>query len=178
MTSPPGYPHISEWANFHEVLDGAPLVTAMNAHAGRFWAKEGVALSVKGQEAVVLGSEYMWNKEALTQSAALLWRTTYDSEDARGWSGSVLCQGRPTDVDARAVLFQNFQAGLQPHVAEVDGRPPKSTEFRPMFKGGFLLPEEIRKSGIRVSWGEGSLEPTSLNDARRTSMESKRFVTG
>ena len=134
-------------------------------------------MSTKAQEAVVLGSEYVWHRETLSQSAAPLWRTTPDFDHARGWSGSVLCQGTPTDTEARAVLFQNFQTSLQPEAARVDGRHIVSAAAEPLPKGGFLLPCKIRKSTIRVMRGERSLEPTFLNAAQRQSAEPKRFET-
>jgi hypothetical protein len=164
MNSPPGYPAVSGWGSYREVMDGAPVfVTAMNARTERFWAKEGTGMSGDGQEAVILGAEYFWDEQALSQSAALLWRTGYDSEDVRGWSGSILCQGKTTDAEVRAVILQNFEASLTAQVAEVDGRTLVPQDYCPMYKGGFLLPQEIRDSTIRLEQGGKSLEPVSLN---------------
>lgn len=63
--------------------------------------------------------------------------------------------------------------------AQVDGRPIASSQYepiehKPMYKGGFLMPKEIR---IRMNRGERSLKPTSVNVARRMSVEPKRFET-
>jgi hypothetical protein len=160
-------------------MDGAPIfMVAMNAQTGRFWAQEGTAMSSKAQEAVISGTEYLWDKEALSQSAALLWRTGFDSDDVAGYSGSVLCEGKPTDAEAKAVLFQNFQGHLKSQAADADGRPVADNEYQPMYKGGFLLPQEIRESAIRVGRAGKSLEPTSLNPARQRSQTQRRAVTG
>lgn len=74
----------------------------------------------------------------------MLWRTTRDTDSVQGASGSVLCLGEPHHETARALLFQNFEGSLtaSEHVKIADN------EDAPKFKGGFLLPEEIRQARI------------------------------
>ncbi len=89
-------------------------------------------MSSKAQEAVISGTEYHGNKEALSQRAALLWRTGFDSVDVADYSSFVLCEGKPTDAEAKAVLFHNFQGHLKSQVADADGRPVADNEYQSM----------------------------------------------
>ena len=96
------------------------------------------------QEAIAHGAQYSWDTKARTPNTALLWRTLHDSDTVQGTSGSVLCLGRPSDPYARAVLFQNFEGPLAPSQNVQIAR----TETSPRFKGGFLLPTEVRDAEI------------------------------
>ena len=49
-------------------------------------------------KATVLGSQYLWDRQAWSRSASLIWRTVETSSPATGWSGSVLCLGKPSDT--------------------------------------------------------------------------------
>lgn len=98
----------------------------------------------QAQQSIVHGTQYSWDEKARAQGTALLWRTIRDTDGVEGASGSVLCLGNPQDRTARALLFQNFQGRLMANENVKIG----DNEDRPTFKGGFLLPSEIRNSQI------------------------------
>jgi hypothetical protein len=100
--------------------------------------------------ALLLGTEYIWDREASDQAVAMLWRSKEDVDSARGYSGSVLCTGTPTDQHGEAVVFQNYETGLR----ILDG------SLFAIIKAGFLLPREIRESIIVVPEQK---EPISYN---------------
>ncbi|KAJ5415192.1 hypothetical protein N7465_003887 [Penicillium sp. CMV-2018d] len=87
-------------------------------------------------------TQYSWDAQAF--GTALLWRTLRDTDSVRGESCSILCLGELQHETARALLFQNFEEPLTAsehiHIDE--------NEDAPSSKGGFLLPEEIRRSQI------------------------------
>ncbi|OQD81017.1 hypothetical protein PENANT_c030G01654 [Penicillium antarcticum] len=68
------------------------------------------------RKATVIGTQYLWDRTAYSQTASLLWKTNEPSSPADGWSGSVLCLGGPTDESSLAVIFQNFQVPCTTHV--------------------------------------------------------------
>ena len=133
-------------------------------------------MAKEAQAAIALGSEYTWDREATSQNAALLWRTVEDVNSAAGFSGSVLCLGRTTDPTALALVFQNYEGALDPSHAPHDHRI--KAQQGAMFKGGFLLPNDIRSSTIEMVH-QVDFEPRSLNVAKRSSAGSEqRSVTG
>ncbi|KAM5438140.1 hypothetical protein McanMca71_000441 [Microsporum canis] len=69
-------------------------------------ALDGKVATKPTQQAIVEGSQYAWESTAI--SASLLWRTTSDDDDVEGFSGAVLCLGRPSDQNVKAVVSQNF----------------------------------------------------------------------
>lgn len=115
IPSPPGFPMISGWAPYSAVLDGGPiLVCRLNAVTVGWRALADRGTSAAAQEAIALGSEYLWDRNTRTQSASIIWRTIYDPDSAQGFSGSVLCLGQSTDKTAQAVVFQNYEGLLKP----------------------------------------------------------------
>lgn len=137
MTSPPGLPTIDGWATYSSVLDGGPLfVMRMNCVTGTW--------------------------RSFSQNASLLWRTNYDHDRADGFSGSVLCLGRPTDKNVTAVLFQNFESPIRPWQDLTDHTTTVTDKWNPTFKGDFLLPEKIRNATIKTVPGHASKAFNSL----------------
>ncbi|KAM5434248.1 hypothetical protein MferCBS31731_006742 [Microsporum ferrugineum] len=94
-------------ANYNNALDGKPLfVTTFDTIKGETTQITGNVSTKPTQQAIVEGSQYAWESTAI--SASLLWRTTSDDDDVEGFSGAVLCLGRPSDQNVRAVVSQNF----------------------------------------------------------------------
>ncbi|KAI9375182.1 hypothetical protein BJX61DRAFT_192188 [Aspergillus egyptiacus] len=142
MVSPPGYPIISAWAPYGNVLAGAPLyAVACNAQAHHWRVIAGAKVTPAVADSVLLGSEYIWDREACDQAVAMLWRSKEDVDSASGYSGSVLCTGTPTDQHGEAVVFQNYETGI---------RTWEGPSLSANIKAGFLLPGEIRESTIVV----------------------------
>ncbi|KAI9807753.1 MAG: hypothetical protein M1826_004454 [Phylliscum demangeonii] len=150
LASPPGMPSISGWGSYAAALDGGPLFVCRLEFVSGVWKKlEGRGMSREAQEAVALGCDYTWNRRALSQNASILWRTNSDSDSALGFSGSVLCLGRITDATARAIVFQNYESPL---ISTQVARDVKGAlELGATFKGGFLLPPEVRFATIEVA---------------------------
>lgn len=138
---------MSGWASYSTVLAGSEVYAVrMNTMTGRWLVLEGTVDPNAIRDATVLGAQYLWDREAYSQTASLLWRTTEPFSPADGWSGSVLCLGRPTDASSKAIVFQNFQV---PCTTLVD---PQTGDSQDSFaKGGFLLPQEVRSSTIVIS---------------------------
>lgn len=177
LTSPPKTPTIAGWGSYAAVLDGHPLfVSCLNVISGRWRNAEGRGTSKAAHAAIAAGSEYPWTRRAVSQNTALLWRTEYDPECLRGYSGSVLCLGRLTDPTAQAVIFQNFQAPIKPQHVINDHRDTLYGDRREVFKAGFLLPEEIRQSKIQMADPPKVLEPQSLNPTKRASTDNQRRI--
>ncbi|KAI9793349.1 MAG: hypothetical protein M1816_000241 [Peltula sp. TS41687] len=174
VTNPPGMPMIVGWGSYAAALDGGPLcVCRLNVITGKWRHIECRGMA---KEVIALGSEYSWDREAASQNAALLWRTVDDVDPAVGFSGSVLCLGRPTDPTALALVLQNYEGDWDPGPARHDHR----AEVRrgAIFKAGFLLPSEIRSSTIEMVH-QMDFEPRSLIAAKRSSTSSgQRSVTG
>lgn len=151
---------VVDWAPYEDALDGQPVFTCLF----HVWDKaaeiiEGGLASRATQEAVVIGSEYIWEKNATSQSASILWRTDSDLTTAAGFSGSTLCVGKPSDKYVKALVFQNFQKPITS--SEVAGNDRVlSNEYGCLIKGGFVLPQEIRDSEIHRG------EPTERTQTR------------
>lgn len=137
VVSPPGYPVISGWATYSEALSGACVYAVrLNAVVGSWRALQGHVDQEALSKATVLGSQYLWEEQARSQSASLIWRTAENSSPANGWSGSVLCLGKPGDATSQAIVFQNYQI-----------RCIDQQDFA-LLKAGFLLPDEIRAATV------------------------------
>jgi hypothetical protein len=137
-------------------------------------------MSAAAQNAVVMGTQYTWNREAFHVNASILWRTNHDHDRATGFSGSVLCLGKPTDKVAKAVVFQNFESPVKPWEVLHDHRQSVSDPWNPTFKGGFLLPEDIRNAKIRtIPNAQKHIFGTVRAWTNRSSQDSdRRVVTG
>lgn len=177
ITSPAGLPRIVRWGEYREVLDGSPIfVTSLNLHTGNPNARYGSAVSQRAQCALAEGSEYLWERSSASQSVSFLWRTVYDGDHLKGYSGSVLCLGQPQDRTCSAICFQNFETPLYSReFLREDGRaPPNDNIHSPTFKGGFLLPSEIRGAEILCGEAEVSVAPGTFPRQERSSTEVRR----
>lgn len=157
LTNPPGTLVITGWASHEEALRGGSLfLVCQNVATGVFRTFTGQAIETQIQSAIVDGHGYIWNKMAASPSRSLLWRTVddhgafSDGKFVYGASGAVLCLGRPTDREARVVVFQNFQGPLDYSLLPKAQQPMDELKWA-TYKGGFLVPQEIRQSEIRVS---------------------------
>ncbi|KAJ5791593.1 uncharacterized protein N7518_008604 [Penicillium psychrosexuale] len=164
LISPPGYPAVSEWASYSTVLAGSDVyVVRMNTVVGRWALLEGTVDPNAIRNATVIGTQYLWDRTAHSQTASLLWKTKEPFSPADGWSGSVLCLGRPTDESSQAVVFQNFEVLCTTFVELEPGRTQDV-----LVKGGFLLPESIRSSQIVISNDEHRGRNSDTYPRRRT----------
>ncbi|KAI2725560.1 hypothetical protein CBS147354_4731 [Penicillium roqueforti] len=148
LTNPPNTPRVTEWGPYEAALQGRPVfVHRYNIATGSLFTYQGHGVTTQAQQCIIHGTQYSWDARAF--GTALLWRTPRDTDSVQGTSSSVLCLGEPQHKTARALLFQNFEAPLTAsesvHIDE--------NEEGPVFKGGFLLPEEIRRSHI-ITVGE------------------------
>ncbi|KAL3433411.1 hypothetical protein BDV09DRAFT_186676 [Aspergillus tetrazonus] len=148
MVRPPGYPIISASAPYGKVLASAPLYTVTLDTQTPYWREaEGAKAALPVADLVLLGSEYIWDREASDQTVAVLWRSKNDVDSAGDSFGSY----------GEAVVFHNYDTCLR--MWESEG-PSSFTNI----KAGFLLPGEIRKSMIVVP---GPNQPTGYNTVRR-----------
>lgn len=138
------------WANYENALDGQPVFACLFNVWNQIQTIEGDLASRATQKAVVIGSESLWIRDAVSQSASILWRTESDFTTASGWSGSALCVGKPTDRYVKALVFQNFQKPFT-SVDVAGGDRQLSSEYGCSIKGGFVLPQEIRDFEIHRS---------------------------
>jgi hypothetical protein len=153
----PGIPAIDGWADLGTVLDGAPVfMSSYNTILGDL-VKVGTAIRTgqnvisEAHSALVQGTQWVWDGEIMTQSAALIWRITPNRPNqytpVGGFSGSALCLGRVTNSTVKAVVFQNFEAPYPSGPALGDSRPADYPTFN--IKGGFVLPRELLESEIQ-----------------------------
>ncbi|KAM5457522.1 hypothetical protein MaudCBS49596_000717 [Microsporum audouinii] len=182
VTHSPNAPPIAGWGSYSDALDGAPLfVCRVNPITGIWTSLEGRGISVEAHAALAQGAEYYWDRETETQTASLLWRTTHDQTPAAGYSGSVLCLGRLTDSTSKALLFQNYESGRRPKsrvnpFSELVRYPERAT-----YKGGFILPNEIRQADIimETNYYARGFGSNSVPSKRRSSdAEKRRMVSG
>lgn len=151
ITNPPGVGIVNEWANYKDALDGKPVFVARF----RVWVNSavkeyGVTSTEATKQALVEGTEYLWIERAV--SASFLWRTIDgDRRSIGGFSGSVLCLGRPTDTSVKAVVFQNYETPIRLLSQIRGGERPLNNDEPWLMKAGFLLPQEIRDSQILMS---------------------------
>ncbi|OQE18103.1 hypothetical protein PENFLA_c022G08050 [Penicillium flavigenum] len=122
----------------------------LNVMTGNLIRRTGFGVSRRAQQALAEDSEYLWDKETLSQSVSILWRTEYDGEALTGLSGAALCLGQISDRTCLAVCFQNFEFPLYSRAfLEEDHRdPPPQYVAWPRMKGGFLLPSEVQQAEI------------------------------
>lgn len=135
---------MSEWASYSTALAGSDVYAVrMNTAVGRWPPLQSTIDSNAIRNATVIGTEYLCDQTARSQTASLLWTTTEPSTPAIGWSGSVLCLGRPTDQSSKAIVFQNFEVQCY---SVIDPMTGKSKDM--IVKAGLLLPESVRSSTI------------------------------
>lgn len=112
MISPSNVGIIDGWASYEDVLDGQPIfMTKFDVLKDKTKDMCGTIATEATKRAVVQGADYFWTGRAV--SASLLWRTERDYESVRGWSGSVLCLGKPKDPKVKAVVFQNYERQIK-----------------------------------------------------------------
>lgn len=182
VKSPPNVGEVVDWAAYEDALDGQPVFCCL-FHVGDKAAEilEGGIASRETQEALVIGSEYIWEKNAVTQTASILWRTNQDHTTASGWSGSTLCVEKSSDKQVKALLFQNFQKYIRS--SEVAGNDRElSNEYGCLIKGGFVLPQEIRDSEIHRgesaertqtrNWASNPMRSRQASDNKRRDFSS------
>ncbi|RPA78297.1 hypothetical protein BJ508DRAFT_378403 [Ascobolus immersus RN42] len=163
MRTPKGFPKLrKQFGDPEEVLHGEPVLTMVHelqyAHFDereKFKTLEG---SVIGQgpllEQIVDAASYNYVASSLGPQRSLLWRSIQtDLDSAEGASGSVLCVGKPTQEYVTAICFQNYQAPFPtPSAASlIPEHLAREGDELLHYKGGFLLPDEIRKSRIRIN---------------------------
>lgn len=158
LKSPTGVASVDGWARYEDALDGQPVFACLfNAWKNKLKILEGNVGAKATQQAVVVGSEHLWLKKAHSQSASILWRTEKDWVSSKGWSGSALCVGKPTDLTAKALVFQNYETPIRHGEIAANDRPLVGDNGGWVIKGGFLLPQEIREA--ELVQGEPSLRP-------------------
>lgn len=172
---PPNVNMVPEWASYEDVLQGSPVfATALNVQFNRWKKLEGTIASKGVEKAVVEGMDYFWDRETMSSSAGIIWRTTNDSLCAGGWSGSVLCLGTP--VEGKPLVFQNYEHKFDKWPA---GEGPEQTTPTDFVKGGFLLPTDIRNAKILFGPGgtrrEVNSEPPTFPGATVTRASRKEF---
>lgn len=123
---------ITGWANYEEALDGKPVFVRQ---------LDDIASSVR---ALIEGTAYFWDKSDRV-SASLFWRTEEDFDCASKNSTAVLCLGKLTDRNDRAVVFQSYGVPRPKYPNEGN---LKLIDRHDCMKGGFVLPQEIRESQI------------------------------
>ncbi|KAJ5944107.1 hypothetical protein N7516_004275 [Penicillium verrucosum] len=151
MVTPNHTPQVSGWGAYKDVLDGNPVfVTGFNVSTGNQIRRIGTGISRRAHQAIVEGSQYFWDKELLSQSVSILWRTQNDQDSLQGLSGTALCLGLVSDKTCLAVCFQNFESPLRSQASlNEDHRGTPSHEYPGIrIKGGFLLPPEMRECQI------------------------------
>jgi hypothetical protein len=137
---------VTEWADYEDALDGnSVFVTKFDVWINKERREFGNTSSKPTQAAIVEGSEYLWLSTAV--NASLLWRTHEDYRTVKGFSGSVLCLGHPSDKTVKAIVFQNYELPIKSW--QVKGGDRELTgDYGWRIKAGFFLPEEIRESEI------------------------------
>lgn len=173
----PGLPAIDGWADLGTVLDGAPVF--MSSYNTVLGDQEEVGTAIRTEQnviseahsALVQGTQWVWDGEIMTQSAALIWRITPKTPGqytpVGGFSGSALCLGRVTDSTVKAVVFQNFEAPYPSGPALGDSKPADYPTFN--IKGGFVLPRELLESEIQCLQ---ELAPKNFDSAPTRARES------
>lgn len=145
LNSPTGIVSVDGWAYYGDALDGQPVFTCLfNAWINKLKILEGNIAARATQEVVVVGSEYLWLKKSHSQSASILWRTDIDWMSSRGWSGSALCLGKPTDLTAKALVFQNYERPVRHGEVSANDRHLVGDNGGWVIKGGFCCPRDKR----------------------------------
>ncbi|KAJ5110669.1 hypothetical protein N7532_001204 [Penicillium argentinense] len=139
VSNPPRAPKIIGWGEYRDALDGhSAFAMALSA------------LTDEPQDPVETDSDMIYSG----QCKKPWWRERNTSGTAsrarkmEGLSGSVLCLGQPTDLNCRAVLFKHFETPICPQHFEPTDTAALGDIAWSSFKGGFLLPWEIRNAEI------------------------------
>lgn len=153
LSNHPGTPRIIGWGPLREALDGHPLfTTSLNMRTEKSKTHAGTDTSAIAQEAIIEGSQYLWDRKLLTQSVSvsILWRTEQDHDSTTSHPGSLLCMSRLQDQACRVVCFQNFEFALYSRESlRYNRRPlPDKRYPTPRIKGGFILPDSVREAEI------------------------------
>ncbi|KAK2874954.1 hypothetical protein FQN49_001928 [Arthroderma sp. PD_2] len=148
---PPGGIRELQWAEYQDAFDnaGSVFVCKFNADTGLGHMRRGHIVSEEVQKAVIEGSEYLWDLDTMSSSAAIIWRTIPTRNGVEGWSGSALCLGKALDRLVKVVAFQSFQLAI-PKEVDKTGLYPKGGVIFESYKGGYVLPQEVRESEIIV----------------------------
>ncbi|KAJ5765130.1 hypothetical protein N7520_004689 [Penicillium odoratum] len=175
VCNPPGYPAVSEWADYSTALDGRQDVYTVSHHvqAGRWRAIEGKVDQTLFNRSVILGTGYRWSQRENTQAAVILWHTEPALTPTQGWSGAPLCVGRPNDPIAKALAFQNFQQAFK--LPLKDGKPDGV-----LIKAGFVLPADIKNSTILSANSEATRPlfntlPAKIRNSSEASPQRRSF---
>lgn len=151
ILSPSGVGIIRGWADYENALDGQPVfMTRFDVCINRVREEQGRIATESTKVALVQGAEYWWLSRAI--SASLLWRTKEDYRPVSGFSGSVLCLGRPGDAEVDAVVFQNYQTPMRR--SQISGEEDLTGDHGWSMKAGFFLPQEIRECRIVTGIGQ------------------------
>lgn len=176
LVNSPNGPLLTGWGSYASVLDGGSVFMYRINVATRRWRHlTGSGVSRPTQVAIAAGAEHSWESAAVAPTTSLLWMTPSNADTAQGYSGSVLCLGKPTDPTAFAVVFQNFESALKSRHGLSNQKGVKDEEVM-WFKAGFLLPAEIREATIQMGYESPIIEPKSLNPATRLSKEDHRRI--
>ncbi|KAF3022348.1 hypothetical protein E8E15_009193 [Penicillium rubens] len=170
IISPDGTPRVVGWGSYRNVLDGHPLfVMGLNVMTGNLIRRTSFGVSGRAQQALAEGSEYLWDKETLSQSVSILWRTEYDGDSPTDLSSATLCLGQISDRTCLAVCFQNFEFPLysRAFLEEDHIDTPLKKVARPRMKGGFLLPSEVQRAEIICDDPEISAAPGTFPTRER-----------
>lgn len=133
------------WGQCGKALRGRPVfVTRYNVGTSSWFTYQGYGMTRLAQHSIIHGTQYSWERKTRHPSTALLWRTMRDTDTVERVSGSVLCLGQIHEETAQALLFQNFEGSLM----ATDHVQISPDEDSPSFKGGLLLPQEVRNSQI------------------------------
>jgi hypothetical protein len=121
----PGMPPITGWGDIEEVLAGKHRLFMTSLHinpcigVAEWKTHEGLTdVDQNLQRSQVEAMQYIWQKDSFEEpKTAILWRNVKGPKDllsAKGFSGTVLCQGQPTDKVVKALVFQKFQWEVTP----------------------------------------------------------------
>lgn len=155
MSMPPNFPMVeSSFGDPEEALIAPDLfLSRFNVRFDRWDTFTGHAVTGSAREALIVGMDYFWKTRHVKVKRALIWRTEIDDYSAGGASGSTLCLGVPSALTCKPVLFQNYETGFQQNKfwtmdgfrSQITGMPGMAT-----FKGGFLLPADVRTAEIII----------------------------
>ena len=138
MEVPDRTPCIVRRGSYEALSAGAPaFMTACSPGTGNPGRKLCKAVSREAQKAIHEGSQYLWNKQHSNQAVSILWRTRDDEETATGFSGSILCPGKPDDGKCLAVCMQNFEFKAWPKSFLSHLNPFSKRTEKVMIKGEF-----------------------------------------
>ena len=159
ISQPPRAPKIVGWGDYRAALDGqfafAMVLNALPEHSTDESRRD---MFGSMQKVIVEGTEYLWDRKSRTQSAALIWRCMHDGSEMEGLSGSVLCLGQRGDSECRAVLFKNFETPICSQHFECNHAARGDVSWS-AFKGGFVLPDEVRSAQILCEGEESAAIP-------------------